>query len=88
MKWYYCSKKNGGKCQGVWRAHSPSKCRGDAKSNQKPAKKGRGKTAAGSKRKADALRIIAAQEALVDEEEQEEQEELGPEDQEDPDYTS
>lgn len=29
-KWYWCSKENGGKCQGAWRRHSPSDCKGAA----------------------------------------------------------
>jgi hypothetical protein len=26
--WYYCCKENGGKCDGAWRAHKPSDCKG------------------------------------------------------------
>jgi hypothetical protein len=28
--WYYCHEDTGGKCDGVWRAHMPSKCEGRA----------------------------------------------------------
>ena len=29
-KWYYCHKDTGGKCEGVWRQHTPSTCKGKA----------------------------------------------------------
>ena len=30
-KWWYCSQKTGGKCDGIYRRHHPSKCKGLAK---------------------------------------------------------
>ena len=33
--WYWCSKETGGKCDGQYRAHTPSACRGTARSNKK-----------------------------------------------------
>jgi len=29
-KWYYCCTKTGGKCDGVYRVHKPSECKGTA----------------------------------------------------------
>jgi hypothetical protein len=26
--WYFCSKETGGKCEGKWRCHLPTKCQG------------------------------------------------------------
>ena len=40
-KWYYCSSKTGGKCDGVYRAHKPSDCKGTAKKGKKGEYKGR-----------------------------------------------
>ena len=42
--WYYCHKDTGGKCDGRWRQHKPSQCRGKAHQfidtrNQKDEKK-------------------------------------------------
>ena len=30
-EWWYCHPDTGGKCNGKWRRHKPSECRGDAK---------------------------------------------------------
>ena len=30
IKWYYCHKDTGGKCEGVWRQHTPATCKGKA----------------------------------------------------------
>ena len=30
IKWYYCHKDTGGKCDGKWRRHKPSSCKGKA----------------------------------------------------------
>jgi hypothetical protein len=60
-KWFWCSHETGGKCPGKWRIHKPSDCKGIASKadKEKPkAKKGI------LKRKADALKIAAANEAL------------------------
>ena len=40
IKWYYCHKDTGSKCDGKWRRHKPSSCKGKAsvfpgKQNQK-----------------------------------------------------
>jgi hypothetical protein len=35
IKWYYCCHKTGGKCDGVWRAHKPSDCKGTARKTGK-----------------------------------------------------
>ena len=40
-KWYYCHKDTGGQCDGVWRQHTPSACKGKAykfPSKQNPEK--------------------------------------------------
>lgn len=52
-KWYWCSKENGGKCQGAWRRHSPSDCKGTA---AKVAKK---------EESTDSKRALKAQAALA-----------------------
>ena len=32
IKWHYCHKDTGGKCDGVWRQHTPASCKGKAHS--------------------------------------------------------
>ena len=37
-KIYYCCKENGGKCNGIWRVHKPSECKGITSKRDQPAK--------------------------------------------------
>ena len=65
-KWYWCSSETKGKCDGRWRTHKPSECRGYA------AKKDSSKKKEGQKEKKTkdgALKLAAAHEALIEEQE-------------------
>ena len=59
-KWYWCHPNTGGKCDGAWRAHLPSACKGKARKTKADAKK-----AVKKKRKADALKLAEATQALI-----------------------
>ena len=49
IKWYYCHKDTGGKCDGKWRRHKPSNCEG--KAYVFPGKQNQGKETENPKRK-------------------------------------
>ena len=40
-KWYWCHEKTGGKCEGQWRTHKPSDCKGIAKKKDNKSSKPR-----------------------------------------------
>lgn len=61
-KWYWCGDETGGKCGGKWRTHKPSECKGLGK----PASEKKGDRVSNRKRKADALKLATANEALMD----------------------
>jgi hypothetical protein len=70
LKWYWCSPETDGKCDGHWRLHSPKDCKG-MKKRPRTSKK---KQISGQKRKASALKIAAANEALAAQAEMDEEE--------------
>ena len=56
--WWWCDKGTGGKCDGKWRIHTPSECKGfTPKSEQK--------TKQGQKRSVNALKLAKANEAII-----------------------
>ena len=58
--WWWCDKSTGGKCDGKWRIHNPSECKGyTPKSDQKTKPK------QGKKRSIDALKLTNANEAII-----------------------
>ena len=63
--WYYCHPDTGGKCEGAWRLHHPSDCKGTAR---KRAATGTGKPDPKKPRKGgrqEKAQLIAAQEAKI-----------------------
>ena len=62
--WYWCGEETKGKCGGKWRTHKPKECKGLANKETKPKNKKEKDLKAG-KRKADALRVATANEALL-----------------------
>jgi hypothetical protein len=61
IKWYWCSPETKGKCKGNWRMHPPKDCQGTAKDSQEKKKV----KFSGQKRKADALKVSAANAAVA-----------------------
>jgi hypothetical protein len=55
-KWYWCEKGTGGKCDGKWRAHKPSECKGLAPGASNSDDR---------KRKASALKLSQANAAII-----------------------
>ena len=75
IKWYYCHKDTGGKCEGVWRQHTPAACKGKAhtfkqKQNQKENSKRKSDEISGdydkSKRELKLKKSIKAASALIE----------------------
>ena len=62
--WYWCGEETKGKCDGKWRTHKPQECKGLAKKETRSKTK---KEKKAGKRKADALRVATANEALLSE---------------------
>jgi hypothetical protein len=60
LKWYWCAPSTGGKCDGKWRCHSPTECKGISKqANDK-------KPMSGNKRKASSLKIATVNASLAE----------------------
>ena len=73
-QWWYCGKESGGKCAGVYRRHKPSQCEGKAFTfvdKDKGTSKGAGSEAKKQSNAAKKLKLSAALQAIVDEEEKE-----------------
>jgi len=65
-KWYYCSTETGGKSQGVYRKHRPSKCR---TFQPKASKSGKGRKGKPKIKKGDEdedMDVVVAQQAIGD----------------------
>jgi len=71
--WYYCCKETGGKCEGKWRAHEPSQCKGlnyhKAKAKNNMDRKPPPKEDEGSKKK---LKLAKAMSSVANNESDEE----------------
>lgn len=63
IMWYWCAEETNGKCGGKWRTHKPKDCKGLA--HPPTDDKSKKKVKFTGKRKADALKIATANEALV-----------------------
>ena len=76
----YCCKESGGKCNGFWRIHHPSKCLGTARSStpgegKTPGKRGKSPEGKVSKKwKEQAQKIIQAQKTILEQQADEEDE--------------
>jgi hypothetical protein len=68
--WWWCDKSTGGKCNGHWRVHKPSECKGMAKRSGDP-NKGPFKKKSKTERKEQAQKVIRAQQAILEELEKE-----------------
>ena len=78
IDWYWCSKETGGKCEGHWRRHKPSDCKGTAKKRGAHNESGGGNQQTKKKPKmilAQAARAVLEQGGIDPDEAFEEQEE-------------
>lgn len=63
--WWWCSSKTGGKCNGHYRVHKPSQCKGITQKKSADKKRDGSKDDVEAKKK---LKISKALEALIDDE--------------------
>lgn len=63
--WYWCDSSTGGKCNGHWRIHKPSECKGMAKRSN-TSDKGPVKKKSKEERKEQAKKLIKAQQAVLE----------------------
>ena len=67
-QYWWCDESTGGKCDGKWRIHKPADCKGVMKTEKETPKKRKSKEDfPRNKRKAQALRLNKAQEAIFKE---------------------
>ena len=75
VNWYYCHKDTGGKCNGIWRQHKPSDCKGTAyrRNNiSKTENDKKKKSDANKKRKLQVEQSLQANQASVERDDDEE----------------
>ena len=79
-QWYYCHPDTGGKCEGVWRQHKPSQCKGkgyrfnknlDNKTNPKRKDENESNTQSKKKRTMKLERALQASQAVAEPDEDE-----------------